>query len=156
MNVPKLLTAISLCFAVAFVGSALTMPAINTWYQTLTKPPFTPPNGIFGPVWTLLYLLMAISFYLVWTSKAAKKKKRKAIHIFLAQLLMNLLWSLAFFGLQQPLLGVIVIIVLWGLIYKSITYFKPISPLASYLLYPYLAWVSFATILNLSIAVLNL
>lgn len=155
MNFPKLAASILVCFAAAFAGNFFTLPAIDGWYKELIKPPFNPPNSIFGPVWTILYFMMAISFYLVWTTKAAKKHKRKAMHIFLAQLLMNFLWSFAFFGLQQPFLGAIVIIALWGLIYKSIMYFKPISPLASYLLYPYLAWVSFATILNFSIVVLN-
>jgi tryptophan-rich sensory protein len=151
----KLLASFVLCFLVAYAGSMITLPAISTWYETINKPFFNPPNFVFGPVWTLLYALMAIAFFLVWKSHAGKQQKEKAYIFFYAQLFLNLFWSIAFFGLQQPLLGLIVILVLWGLIKKTIAYFRPISKQAAYLLYPYLLWVSYATILNFAIAVLN-
>lgn len=154
-NVLRLLAAFLLCFSVAYAGSAVTMPAIGEWYATLQKPPFNPPNAVFGPVWTMLYSFMAIALFLVWNTKAERTKKESAYRIFYIQLFLNLLWSITFFGLQQPLLGLVVIILLWISIKKTIQAFLPIKKAAGYLFYPYLAWVSFAALLNFSIAVLN-
>lgn len=149
--------AISLvvCFFVAFAGSAVTTPSINTWYLMLQKPWFNPPNWIFGPVWTLLYFLMGVSLALVLHKGLHAKKIRRAALIFLVQLALNFLWSLVFFSFHLPLAAFAVIIALWVGILKTIQAFRPISSRAAYLLYPYLAWVSFAALLNLSIALLN-
>lgn len=151
----RLLVSIIICEAAGIVGSLFTISAINSWYITLNKPFFSPPNWLFGPVWTLLYFLMGISIYLVWNQKAAKINKKIAYKVFLAQLLLNTLWSILFFGLKNPAAGFVGILFLWFFIFRSIQEFKKISPWSSYLLYPYLAWVSFATLLNLAIVVLN-
>lgn len=137
-----------ICFGVSVLGAAITTPAIGNWYASLNKPFFNPPNWIFGPVWTLLYFLMAISLSIIWNKNGAKK-------IFFLQLFLNFLWSFVFFYFHQPLLAFIVIILLWTTILKTILDFKKISPLAAGLLVPYILWVSFALILNLSIVILN-
>lgn len=147
--------SIGVCFLAAAAGSAFTMESINTWYVTLNKPFFNPPNWVFGPVWTLLYLLMGISLYLVWITKTGKEKKRQAITLFFIQLGFNVLWSILFFGLKSPSAALLGIIVLWMAIILTIRNFLGVSKLAAWLLIPYLAWVSFATILNLSIFLLN-
>lgn len=132
------------------------MPAIPTWYQALNKPFFNPPNFVFGPVWTILYLLMAIAFYIVWNSKTKKKaEKERAIHLFLIQLALNFSWSIVFFNLHQLLFSFGVITALWLSILFTIHAFYRISKPAAYLLIPYILWVSFASILNLFIVLLN-
>ncbi len=125
-----------------------------TWYNTLNKPFFSPPNWVFGPVWTVLYILIAISGFVIWRKKT-KVKKNKALKLFGIQLILNLIWSPIFFGAHQILLAFIVIIFMLYFIYKTINAFFKIDKTAVYLLYPYLAWVSFATILNLSVWLLN-
>jgi len=155
MKTLKLIISIGLCFIVAFIGSAVTLPSIPTWYAQLNKPFFNPPNFIFGPVWTVLYLLMGISLYLVWNKGWKNKNTNKAIRVFLVQLALNFSWSFVFFGLHLPFLAFLTIIALWIIIFYTITLFKKISKLASELLIPYLLWVSFALILNLFIVILN-
>lgn len=155
MNLSKLILSLSLCFFVALLGSAVTMPSISTWYLELNKPFFNPPNWVFGPVWTILYALMGISLYLVWSRGFRNKKVSKAVKIFLTQLALNFTWSLVFFGLHLPSLAFVIIITLWICIFLTIRYFYVVSKVASYLLYPYLFWVSFAAVLNLAIAFLN-
>ena len=145
----KLILSILFCLFVGFAGSLATTPSIPTWYATLNKPFFSPPNWLFGPVWTLLYIFMGISLYLIWS----KPKKLKII--FFTQLFLNFLWSLIFFGLHQPLLAFLEIIALWYFIFFYIRQALLVSRLAAYLFYPYLAWVSFASILNLAVALLN-
>ncbi len=137
-----------ICFSVSAMGAAVTTPSIGNWYVGLIKPPFNPPNWIFGPVWTLLYFLMAISLSIVWNKNGNKK-------IFFLQLFLNFLWSFVFFYLHNPMLGFIVIVLLWLSILKTIVNFKKISSVAAGLLVPYLLWVSLAALLNLSIVVLN-
>ncbi len=149
----QLLTAVFLTESVGIIGSFFTYPAIPTWYATLTKPAFSPPNFVFGPVWTILYALMGISLYLVWTAEA--KSKRFALTVFFLQLGLNLLWSILFFGLRNPGLAFIEIIILWVSIIYTIKAFRPISKTASYLLYPYLSWVTFAAVLNYAIWMIN-
>ncbi len=151
-----LLLSILLPFIAGGIGSYFTTPDIAVWYQALNKPLFNPPNWIFGHVWTLLYLFMGFSFYLVWTTKDKHKAKRKAIYFYLIQLVLNSLWSIIFFGLKSPILAFIEIIILWIMIFFTIKSFILVSKHATYLLYPYLAWVSIALILNLSIVLLNL
>jgi tryptophan-rich sensory protein len=148
----RLLSAIGFCQIAGIVGSIFTAPNISTWYSTLNKPSFMPPNWLFGPVWLTLYTLMGISLYLVWESK---KEKKIAIGIFAVQLALNTLWSILFFGLKSPLYGLITIFLLWILILTTIIEFYKISKLASYLLVPYIFWVTLATALNYFVWALN-
>lgn len=126
-----------------------------SWYNTLVKPFFTPPSWLFGPAWTILYILMAISAYLVWKNGIQKKTVKYALKIFAIQLILNLIWSPVFFGLHNVLLALLIILVLWYFILKTIRIFYKIDKRASYLLWPYLVWVSFATVLNFSVWILN-
>ena len=150
-DVLQLIVSIVICEGIGLLGGALTARSIPTWYKKLRKPSFNPPNQIFAPVWTVLYLMMGISLYLVWNAGAPQL----AIVLFGAQLLANFLWSLLFFGAHKPLLAFIDIIVMWLLILATILVFYPVSPLAAYLLIPYLLWVGFASALNYEIVVLN-
>lgn len=151
-NLAKLFLSISLCLGAGIIGSFFTIsspPAGGlTWYATLNKPSFSPPNWIFGPVWTILYILMGISLYLVWT-------KKKVPTIFWIQLILNTVWSIIFFGMRNPTLALVDIAALWISIFLTIKSFYKINKLAGNLLIPYLIWVSFASILNLSIVLLN-
>ncbi|MBN2881254.1 tryptophan-rich sensory protein [Candidatus Woesearchaeota archaeon] len=140
------------CLLVGFLSSFFTTKSIPTWYAQLQKPIFNPPNWIFGPVWTVLYIMMGVSLYLVLSSK---KHNKQGIRVFVIQLILNFFWSIIFFGLKLPILALIEILALWIFIFITILEFKKTSKLASNLLWPYLAWVSFATILNLSIVILN-
>lgn len=152
-DIKLLVFSLILCLGAGAIGSVFTTSAIGTWYATLNKPSFNPPNFIFVPVWTMLYILMAVSFYLVLISKV--KDKQLAVRLFIAQLFLNIFWSVFFFGLHSPLLALFDIILLWILILLAIKYFYKISHSASYLLIPYLLWVSFAGVLNFSIVLLN-
>ncbi len=154
-DLPKLIASVLGCSLVGILGTPFTIAAIPTWYANLNKPFFAPPNWIFGLVWTLLYLMMGVAFFLIWRQGFAKKKVKAAGQFFLAQLALNFLWSPVFFGLRAPLLGLLVIVAMWVLIVLTIGKFRPLSSLAFYLLLPYLAWVSFATALNAAIVVLN-
>ena len=144
----KIIISFALTFFTAFIGSSVTTPSITGWYQTINKAPFNPPNWIFGPVWTLLFIMMAISLYLVW-------QKGKFPKIFILQLFLNFFWSYSFFYLHQPLLAYIDILALIVVLIFTIKQFIKIKKLSAYLLYPYLAWVSFASILNLFVVILN-
>ena len=152
-NIKLLTLSLILCLGAGGIGSLFTTPAISTWYTTLNKPVFSPPNFIFAPVWITLYILMAIAFYLVLINKS--KDKRMAITFFLTQLVLNVFWSVIFFGLHNPIFAFVEIIILWIAIFLTIKSFYKISRNASYLLIPYLLWVSFASVLNLSIVLLN-
>jgi len=152
----KLVVSVLICQGAGVVGSLFTSPAISGWYATIQKPSFNPPNWIFAPVWTLLFLLMGIALYLVWSSGKESKKKRTAILIFAVQLILNIFWSILFFGLQSPLYAFIEIIIFWLAILLTIITFYKISKPAAYLLLLYLLWVSFAAVLNFSILILNL
>lgn len=147
-NIPLLVLSIGLCLGAGVLGSFFTFSAIPDWYAALNKPSFSPPNWIFGPVWTTLYIMMGISLYLVW-------QKKKVPLVFWAQLFLNAIWSIIFFGMKNPGLALIDIIALWITIVLTIKSFSKISKPAGYLLIPYLLWVSFAAILNLSIVLLN-
>jgi benzodiazapine receptor len=142
------------------IGSLFTFSEIPTWYATLTKPMLNPPSWIFGPVWTTLYALMGISAFLVWQKfENAKNKKQKktikfALEIFSVQLL-NILWSIIFFGLHNPALAFLEIAFMWVAIVATIKVFWAISKPAAYLLVPYILWVTFASYLNFSIWQLN-
>ena len=151
----KLVVSIVACLAAGAIGSIFTRQAIPTWYATLEKPVFNPPNWVFSPVWTLLYILMGIAAFLVWRKGLENKQVRIALIVFLVQLVLNALWSVAFFGLESPLCGLIVIVVLWVAILVTVLRFYSISLAASVLLWPYLLWVTFAAVLNSSIWLLN-
>ena len=146
----KLIAAIIICQLAGIIGAVFTGPSIPTWYTSLNKPAFNPPAWLFGPVWTLLYLLMGIALYFVWLSP-----KKQAIGWFIIQLGLNVLWSLIFFGFRAPLFALIEIIFLWYAILFTIIWFYKVSRVAAYLLVPYLLWVSFACVLNLAIVLLN-
>ncbi len=154
-NVWKLLVSIVICEAVGLAATPFTLSAIPTWYATLNKPSFSPPNWIFGPAWTILYLLMGISAYLVWQKGLNKIAVKRALLFFVLQLIFNFLWSFLFFYLHSPVLGLVDITILWSMILITIIKFVKISKPAAYLLIPYLLWVTFASILNFSIVVLN-
>jgi tryptophan-rich sensory protein len=137
------------------IGSIFTSSAITSWYSTLQKPFFNPPNWIFGPVWVTLYTLMGISAFIVFEKGWDKQIVRTALYYFLAQLALNSIWSLIFFGLRLPLIAFAEILVLWAAIAATMLKFLKISRPAFYLLAPYILWLSFAAILNLSIVLLN-
>lgn len=151
----KLIVSIIACQLAGVIGSVFTTPAIPTWYAALAKPPFTPPSWLFAPAWITLYLLMGISASLVWRVGLVQKQVRTALIFFLVQLVLNALWSVAFFGLQSPLGGIIVIVLLWAAILLTILKFFRISTAAGALLIPYIAWVTFAATLTAYIYVLN-
>ncbi|MDH7512898.1 MAG: tryptophan-rich sensory protein [Clostridiales bacterium] len=151
----KILVFILLCELAGIIGSVFTTPSIPGWYAGLSKPPFNPPNWVFAPVWTILYALMGLSAYLVFEKGPGRSDVRKALAVFAGQLVLNALWSIVFFGAHMILGAVVVIILLWGMILASILLFSKISRAAAYLLIPYMMWVSFATILNISLYVLN-
>jgi tryptophan-rich sensory protein len=150
----RLVVSISLCQSAGFLGSLFTTSSIPTWYKTLKKPFFTPPNWLFGPVWISLYVLMGISLFLVWRRNDHLKLKTALIFFFI-QLIFNILWSMSFFGLRSPLLGLIDIILLWVAILLTIQMFLKISRIAGLLLFPYFLWVSFAVLLNLFLWMMN-
>ena len=151
----KYFLSIGICLLAGGLGTFFTFSSIPTWYATLNKPIFSPPNYLFGPVWTILYILMGASLAIIWQKGLKKRRIREAMFLFGVQLLLNALWSPVFFGAKNLLLGLIIIVLMWISILKTILAFGKIDKTASYLLLPYLAWVSFATILNLSFWLLN-
>ena len=152
-------TLAAICILVPLVSGAivglLTMGGIFNWYATLNKPWFTPPNYVFGPVWTVLYILMGIALYLVVSQGWEKKPVKIGVLLFALQLVANLVWSVLFFGLQSPLSGVADIFLLLALIIVTIVAFYRVSKPAAVLLVPYLAWVCIATCLNVGVVLLN-
>ena len=159
MNKPtsilKLIICIGICESAGIVGSLFTIPAIPTWYESLVQPSFRPPNWVFSPVWITLYLLMGLSAFLLWNKTETLKKELNAISAFGLQLILNVFWSVAFFGFRSPLVGMLVILLLVASILWMIAAFYRISRPAAYLQIPYLLWVGFASVLNASILVLN-
>jgi len=151
----RLIISIIVCQLAGIIGSIFTTPAIPGWYASLKKPAFSPPNWLFGPVWITLFLLMGISLFIVWRKGADTPLVRSALMIFGIQLIFNVLWSVAFFGLRSPLSGLVVIVILWIAILLTIIQFSKVSELAAALLIPYIIWVSFASILNTSLYLLN-
>jgi len=142
-------------FLAGFIGSFFTNKNIPGWYEFLKKPSFSPPNWVFAPVWSFLYFLMAISVFLIWKERKEFEIKNALIFYFI-QLILNTLWSIIFFGFRKPFLAFLEIIVLWIFIILTIFEFYKIEKVASFLLTPYLLWISFALILNLFIWILNL
>ena len=152
---PKIIIAVAVCLCIGFFSGFATQSSIDTWYDTLNKPFFNPPNWVFAPVWTVLYILMGISAGIVWSKGFYHKWVQTAMYHFIFQLLLNGLWSIVFFGFKSPGLALLVIITLILLILLTIKWFKIVSKTASYLLLPYLFWVLFASILNFSIWQMN-
>ncbi len=142
------------CFLVASVSSTFSIPAIPHWYAALNKPSFNPPNGVFGPVWTLLYALMAIAGWLVWKEPAGALRS-SALRIFWLQLFLNFAWSWIFFRQHQLPGALLEIVLLWLAIVTATALFSRVSRIAAWLMLPYVAWVAFATILNFEIWRLN-
>jgi tryptophan-rich sensory protein len=141
-------------FVAGGIGSAATFENVRSWYPSLQKPHWTPPNWLFGPVWTCLYVAMAIATWRVWR-KAGTAAARIEILLYLAQITLNLLWSILFFGLRSPLLGLIDIVALWTLLFTLQLRYLRRDQIAALLWLPYLLWVSFATALNAAIWWLN-
>jgi len=177
-NILKFIASIVICQMAGLVGSVFTTPAIDSWYVTLNKPAFTPPGSFIGLVWIILFFLMGISLYLVWSKNWAVKvtadsplskfwnrfseklwlgtwREENAMAIFILQLALNVLWSVIFFGLKLPDLAFFELLMLWFAILYTIINFYRISKLASYLLLPYILWVSFAGFLNFTIWIMN-
>lgn len=147
---------VATCLVIGYFSGIVTQSSITTWYPTIEKPSFNPPNWIFAPVWTALYVMMGIAAGLVWNLIEIKREEvRSALIFFAIQLALNSLWSFLFFGLKNPLLAFIEIIILWLMIYETYNKFNKLNKIAGYLFLPYLLWVSFATILNGSIWWLN-
>ena len=155
-KITRIVLLVIICLAVGYFSGAVTRSAIADWYPTLIKPSFNPPNWIFAPVWSMLYVMMGVAAGLVWDRMEQESEVvKKALLFFAIQLGLNALWSYLFFGLRNPMLAGLEIIVLWLMIYETYIQFSKINKIAGYLLVPYIAWVSFAAILNASIWWLN-
>lgn len=149
----KVIISILVCLGIGFLGAFATQASVGDWYLTIEKPSFNPPNWIFGPVWTTLYIMMGIAVGWVWSTEHVQKKT--ALAWFGVQLFFNLLWSFAFFYFESPASALVVILLLLVSIVICMLKFKTVLPKAMYLLIPYLAWVSFASLLNFEIWRLN-
>ncbi len=154
-DIVKLIVSLAACEGAGGIGAIFTTPAISTWYTRLKKPGFTPPNSVFGPVWITLYLLMAVSVFLVWKEGLNQDSTRIAFSVFWVQLVLNILWSAVFFGFRTPIGGLVMIIFLWLAILATIILFFPVSAIAGGLLIPYIIWVTIAANLNFQVWRLN-
>lgn len=151
----KLIISLVVCQLAGGIGSIFTVRSVTTWYLTLKKPIFQPPAWLFGPVWITLFVLMGIALYRVWSKGTTAPGVKIALAMFFVQLLFNVLWSVAFFGMRNPLLGLLDIGLLWILILVTLFLFWLVDRTAGVLLFPYLLWVSFASVLNGAIYFLN-
>jgi benzodiazapine receptor len=152
----KILIFVATCLAVGYLSGTVTRSSVTTWFPTLIKPSFNPPAWVFAPVWSFLYIIMGVAAGRVWSHIDFKREEvRNALIFFIIQLTLNAAWSLVFFGLKNPLLALIEIVLLWLMIYETYIKFAKIDKIAGYLFIPYLLWVSFATVLNASICWLN-
>jgi tryptophan-rich sensory protein len=152
----RIAIVVIICLAVGYLSGMVTRASITTWYPTLVKPSFNPPNWIFAPVWTSLYVMMGIAAGFIWNQITTQKVAvTKALQIFAIQLVLNALWSYLFFGLHNLMLATIEVVLLWLMIFETYSQFAKINKTASYLMLPYLAWVSFASVLTASIWWLN-
>ena len=154
-NIVKAIIAIAIPLIVGGTSGFFTVTGVESWYQTIQKPSWNPPNWIFGPVWTSLYLMMGIALFLVWKEDTSSELKKIAIGLFTIQLVLNFFWSFIFFSQQQPGWALVEIVVLWIFILLTIFAFAQVNKTAAWLLVPYISWVSFATILNYTIWQLN-
>jgi benzodiazapine receptor len=150
-----LLLLLAVVFAVSALGSWVTLPKIPTWYASLAKPSFNPPSWVFGPVWTALYVAMAVAAWRVWIAPADDGPRWRALSLFWGQLALNAVWSPLFFGLERPGLAFVAILAMVAMIGATTVAFFRIDRVAGWLFVPYLAWVSFATVLNGAIFRLN-
>jgi benzodiazapine receptor len=151
----KLFISILVCQCAGVVGVLFTRQSIPEWYAFINKPAFNPPNWVFAPVWTILYTMMGVAVFLVWRKGLNNPEVRGALLIFILQLVLNSLWSIVFFGNQSIVGGMVVIVLLWLVILWTMIRFFTVSKFAGALLVPYIAWVSFALILNVALVVLN-
>ncbi len=152
----KILVCVATCIGIGYMSGIATQSGVKTWFPTLIKPSFNPPSWLFAPVWSLLYMMMGIAAGLVWSRiEFEREAVEKALRLFVIQLALNALWSVLFFGLQNPMLALIEIVLLWLMIYETYIKFIKIDKIAGYLFIPYLLWVTFATVLNASIWWLN-
>lgn len=151
----KLAVSIVICLAAGFFGSMVTITGPGSWYDQLVKPWFNPPGSLFGPVWTMLYILMAIALYLVVKDGLEKPGVKLAAGLFAVQIILNTTWSYAFFGLESPFLGFINLVILWIFILATTVAFYRVRKDAAALMVPYIAWVTFAGVLNYTIMILN-
>jgi benzodiazapine receptor len=151
----ELVLFVALCEMAGVVGAFFTISSIPTWYAGIRKPDIAPPNWVFAPVWTALYALMGVSLFLIWRKTLWRGCGRLAIAVFITQLVLNVLWSYLFFGLQSPFLGLVDITILWFAIAATVAFFSRISRTAGLILLPYLGWVSLASYLNYMIFILN-
>jgi tryptophan-rich sensory protein len=156
-DIAGLLGALGLCYAVAGIGGYATSQSVKTWYAALERPPVTPPDWVFGPVWTLLYTLMAIAAWRVWRRQdpAPAPMRRLGLGLFAGQLALNLLWSFIFFAWQMIHAAAVEVVVLWLLIVATTWAFARVDRVAAWLMAPYIAWVAYASMLNIWIAILN-
>jgi tryptophan-rich sensory protein len=158
MDTKKLVKAASfilICELAGAVGSIFALPAITSWYQTLQKPAFTPPSWAFGPIWIILYALMGISFYFVWEARSAGKNIRRPTMFFSLQLILNILWSVLFFGFRSIIYGLLEVVALWIMVIITTVEFYKVSKRAAILFLPYVLWTTIAMLLNLYILKLN-
>ncbi|GAA3519513.1 tryptophan-rich sensory protein [Aquimarina addita] len=146
---------VSTCLLIGFMSSIATQSSISSWYTILKKPTFTPPNWLFAPVWTVLYIMMGVAAGIIWNKGFYHKWVKIALYHFGFQLLLNAAWSIFFFGMRNPLIALLDIIALFILLLFTIKWFKVVNSTAAYLLIPYLIWVAYATALNFSIWQLN-
>ena len=150
-----ILVSVAVCLLVGFLSGFATQSSVNDWYLTLNKPFFNPPNWVFAPVWSALYILMGVAAGLVWAKGYYHIWVKTALYHFVFQLLLNALWSIVFFGLKNPFAALLIIIALNVLLAFTFKWFKVVKPRAAYLLLPYMAWVGFASLLNGAIWYLN-
>jgi tryptophan-rich sensory protein len=155
MEIIKLVVSIVICQAVGVASAIFSSAGVNGWYGKIIKPAFTPPAWVFGPVWTVMYLLMGISLFLILRRDMGGQKEQIAVAVFGVQLILNFLWTVIFFGMRQPLAAFIEILLLWAAILTTMIFFYKFSKTAAFLLLPYLLWVSFAAVLNAAIVKLN-
>ena len=151
----RLILSIIICQMAGIIGSIFTAGSVTSWYPTLVKPSFSPPGFYIGLIWIVLFTLMGISLFLIWRETLSNPAARIALYFFAVQLIVNVLWSVAFFGMRSPISGLVVIAFLWVLILITIIKFWPINRTAALLLIPYIVWVSIAAYLNFSIWRLN-
>ncbi len=149
-----LLALVAACLAVGAIGGAVTATSVGSWYQQLRKPSFNPPNWVFAPVWTALYIAMAVAAWRVWRARGLEGA-RSALVLFALQLALNLGWSILFFGLRQIGPAMIEILILLATLVATTLAFRRIDGIAALLLVPYVAWVSFATVLTAAVWRLN-
>ena len=154
-NIVKAIIAIAIPLMVGATSGFFTISGVESWYQTIQKPSWNPPNWIFGPVWTTLYVMMGIALFLVWKEDTSEELKKIAIALFAVQLTLNFFWSFIFFNQQQPGWALVEIIAMWFFILLTIFAFAQVNKTVAWLLVPYISWVSFASILNYTIWQLN-